>query len=66
MSVVRGFLDPFLKEAVAKKRVKGQTSVGDEQKNEEGERELQEGKSLLDHLVNYTDGVSFPFTLPCY
>jgi hypothetical protein len=65
MSVVRGFLDPILKEAVAKKRAKGQTSVGDEQKNEDGEREVQEGESL-DHLVNYTDGVSFPFTFPCY
>ncbi|KAJ7920275.1 hypothetical protein B0H13DRAFT_1867749 [Mycena leptocephala] len=55
MSVVRGFLDPILKEAVAKKRAKGQTSVGDEQKHEDGEREVQEGELLLDHLVNYTD-----------
>jgi hypothetical protein len=42
MSVVRSFLDPILKEVVAKKRAKGQTSVGDEQKNEDGEREVQE------------------------
>ncbi|KAJ7909793.1 cytochrome P450 [Mycena leptocephala] len=55
MSVVRGFLDPILKEAVAKKRAKVQTSIGDDKKNEEGDREVQEGESLLDHLVNYTD-----------
>jgi hypothetical protein len=63
MSVVRGFLDPILKEAVAKKRAKGQTSIGDDKKNEEGDREVQEGESLLDHLVNYTDGMSFLFML---
>jgi hypothetical protein len=61
MSVVRGFLDPILKEAVAKKKSKGQTAAGNEKTNEEGEREVQEGESLLDHLINYTDGMSFSF-----
>ncbi|KAJ6553147.1 cytochrome P450 [Mycena capillaripes] len=53
MGIVRGFLDPILKEAVAKKRAAG-ASEG-EKKNELGDREVQEGESLLDHLVNYTD-----------
>ncbi|KAJ7926709.1 cytochrome P450 [Mycena leptocephala] len=55
MGVVRGFLDPILREAVAKKRAMGKSSSGDEKMNEHGDREVQEGESLLDHLVNYTE-----------
>ncbi|KAJ7775357.1 cytochrome P450 [Mycena metata] len=54
MSVVRGFLDPVLREAVAKKRTT--SAEGEKKMNEVGEREVQEGESLLDHLVNYTEG----------
>ncbi|KAJ7023152.1 cytochrome P450 [Mycena alexandri] len=54
MSIVRGFLDPVLKEAVAKKRAMA-TSAEKEKINDVGEREVQEGESLLDHLVNYTE-----------
>ncbi|KAJ7721839.1 cytochrome P450 [Mycena maculata] len=51
MGVVRDFLDPILREAVVKKRAAGV----DPGKNEAGEREAQEGETLLDHLVNYTE-----------
>jgi hypothetical protein len=57
MGVVRRFLDPILEEAVAKKRAIGNSSSGDEKMNEHGDREVQEGESLLDHLVNYTEGM---------
>ncbi|KAJ7168966.1 cytochrome P450 [Mycena filopes] len=52
MGVVRAFLDPVLAEAVAKKRAKGKE---EEKMDEAGDREVQEGESLLDHLVNYTE-----------
>lgn len=53
MGVVRGVLDPILRAAVAKKRA-ADARGGAEKKNELGEREVQEGETLLDHLVNYT------------
>ncbi|KAJ7292238.1 cytochrome P450 [Mycena rebaudengoi] len=53
MAVVHKFLDPILKEAVAKKRAS--RADGEEKKNVEGEREVQEGETLLEHLVNYTE-----------
>jgi hypothetical protein len=40
MGVVRGFLDPILKEAVAKKRAMGKRSSGDEKMSEDGDREV--------------------------
>ncbi|KAJ7677044.1 cytochrome P450 [Mycena polygramma] len=54
MGVVRGFLDPILKEAVAKKRAMAMNK-SEEKTNEVGDREVQEGESLLDHLVNYSE-----------
>ncbi|KAJ6461725.1 cytochrome P450 [Mycena sanguinolenta] len=51
MHIVREFLDPILQEAVAKKRAMGQAM----EDKESGDRQVQEGESLLDHLVNYTD-----------
>ncbi|KAK7000219.1 cytochrome P450 [Favolaschia claudopus] len=52
MRVVREFLDPILKEAVEKNR-------GKEEKlhnvNSVEDRQVLEGETLLDHLVNYTD-----------
>ncbi|KAJ6526144.1 cytochrome P450 [Mycena vulgaris] len=55
MGVVRGFLDPILREAIAKKQAMDKLSVGGARKAETGEREVQEGETLLDHLVNYTE-----------
>ncbi|KAJ7106613.1 cytochrome P450 [Mycena epipterygia] len=57
MSVVRGFLDPILRDAVAKKQA-AQARLGEDAKNSAemgAEREVQEGETLLDHLVNYTE-----------
>ncbi|KAF8206094.1 cytochrome P450 [Mycena galopus ATCC 62051] len=60
MSVVRGFLDPILAEAVEKKKIKRaaegmQEGEKTEHTNEIQDRLVEEGESLLDHLVNYTD-----------
>ncbi|KAF7362664.1 Cytochrome P450 [Mycena venus] len=59
ISVVRGFLDPILKEAVAKKRAKDAVEGGQRKEkgpmNELGDRQVEEGESMLDHLINYTD-----------
>lgn len=55
MNVVRGFLDPILKEAVAKKRAMAPGTQEKEKTNDLGDRQVEEGESLLDHLVNYTD-----------
>ncbi|KAF7304520.1 Cytochrome P450 [Mycena chlorophos] len=41
LTVVRAFLDPILEEAIERKKAKG--------------GEVEEGESLLDHLVNYTE-----------
>jgi len=48
--VIDKFIDPILTEAIAKnKMAKG--AFG-----KEGEREVGDGETLLDHLVNYTEG----------
>ncbi|KAJ7607751.1 cytochrome P450 [Roridomyces roridus] len=54
MAVVRRVLDPILEEAVAKKRAMG-GNIGNGGGGGKEEREVQEGETLLDHLVNYTD-----------
>ncbi|KAJ7807645.1 cytochrome P450 [Mycena leptocephala] len=60
MGVVRAFLDPILREAVAKKQAADRERLamgvdgGEERKNAMGDREVQEGETLLDHLVNLT------------
>ena len=51
---VDAFVDPILREAVEKKGKKGAGSF-------EGEREVKEGESLLDHLLHYTNGQSACF-----
>ncbi|KAJ7446310.1 cytochrome P450 [Mycena latifolia] len=51
MKVVRGFLNPILREAVAKKQ-RGEEEMGD--------LEVQEGESLLDHLVTCTEDHTIP------
>ncbi|KAK7000190.1 cytochrome P450 [Favolaschia claudopus] len=58
MRIVRGFLDPILKEAVEKNRVKvgsGEGGVKDKDVNAMEDRQVLEAETLLDHLVNYTD-----------
>ena len=58
MDVVKEFLNPILTEAINKKHEKiaaGELIITDETKG----REVQEGETLLDHLVNYTDGGFF-------
>jgi hypothetical protein len=51
MVVVNAFITPILQEAVRKKKELG--TLGDEKTIKE--REVKEGESLLDHLINYTD-----------
>lgn len=51
MKVVKRFIEPILKEAVERKK-----ATGDIEKNTAADREVKEGETLLDHLVNYTDG----------
>ncbi|KAJ6591285.1 cytochrome P450 [Mycena vulgaris] len=56
MSIVRGFLGPILEEAIAKKRaMPAGMQENNKKMNELGDRQVEEGESLLDHLVNYTD-----------
>ncbi|KAJ7481351.1 cytochrome P450 [Mycena galericulata] len=55
MAVVRQFLDPILREAVAKKKAMAEVGGEGGKRNEVGDREVQEGETLLDHLVNYTE-----------
>ncbi|KAF7326804.1 Cytochrome P450 [Mycena sanguinolenta] len=45
-------LDPILKEAVAKKRT---MASGTQKIDEGGDRHVEEGETMLEHLVNYTD-----------
>jgi cytochrome P450 len=47
-AIIDSFIDPILAEAVANKRAAGKTEIN-------GDREVKDGESLLDHLVNYTD-----------
>ncbi|KAF7300198.1 Cytochrome P450 [Mycena kentingensis (nom. inval.)] len=54
LSEVRKFLDPILDEAVQRKRAKGIATVKNSETEAE-DREVAEGESLLDHLVNYTE-----------
>lgn len=49
MVVVNSFITPILAAAVQKKRELG------EQEKPAGDREVRDGESLLDHLINYTD-----------
>jgi len=48
MKVVNAFIEPILQEAVEKR--KGPVGM------KAGEKEIDDSETLLDHLVNYTDG----------
>ncbi|KAF8350986.1 cytochrome P450 [Amanita rubescens] len=52
MVVVNKFIMPILERAVRKKKELGTL---DEEKKLSGDREVKEGETLLDHLINYTD-----------
>ncbi|KAJ7110830.1 cytochrome P450 [Mycena crocata] len=54
LGIVRAFLDPILKDAIENRREMEKAGMGEEKKNDVGDREVQEGESLLDHLVTYT------------
>lgn len=59
MTIIHDFIDPILKEAVAKKR---NATASGEKTGEVGlrdDREVLDGETLLDHLVNYTEGRYF-------
>jgi cytochrome P450 len=56
MHVCHEFIDPILKEALAKKNALKEAGLIPE-KNEK-EREVLEGETLLDHLVNYTEDLT--------
>lgn len=47
MDVINAFIDPILRDAVEKKK----TSASRSEK-----KDIDEGDTLLDHLINYTDG----------
>ncbi|KAH0839505.1 cytochrome P450 [Lanmaoa asiatica] len=57
MHVCHEFIDPILEEALSKK--KGLKKAGLIPEKNESEREVLEGETLLDHLVNYTEGECF-------
>ncbi|KAJ6512364.1 cytochrome P450 [Mycena vulgaris] len=55
MTIIRGFLDPILSQAVAQKRVSGGEKAMKVQGGPIGDREVQEGETLVEHLLNYTE-----------
>lgn len=54
MHVCHEFIDPILKEALSKKKALKEVGLIPEKNDKE--REVLEGETLLDHLVNYTEG----------
>ncbi|KAJ7689971.1 cytochrome P450 [Mycena rosella] len=54
MGVIRAFLDPILAEAVADKRTGVQRLI-DVNGAPVADREVQEGETLVEHLLNYTE-----------
>lgn len=51
MGVIDAYIDPILREAVAKKRALGMGPA-----NAGKEREIEDGDTLLDHLIHQTEG----------
>lgn len=49
--IIDKFIDPILTDAIAKNKASGGAS-----RLKIGEREVKDGETLLDHLVNYTEG----------
>jgi hypothetical protein len=67
MEIVNGFVEPIVRAAVAKAKEMNGMKV-DVKKDggidiEERREEVLEGESLLDHLVKFTSGRSFPLPL---
>ena len=53
MKIMKAFVDPILQDAIAKRRLNvnsGRTSV---------KKGVEDGDTLLDHLLNYTEGITF-------
>jgi len=62
VELVNKFIDPILSEALRKKKESGVTRQ-DWKGASKGDREVEDGETLLDHLINYTDSkVSFAFS----
>ncbi|KAF9563357.1 cytochrome P450 monooxygenase pc-3 [Agrocybe pediades] len=55
MVVINSFIDPILRAAVERKRASGGTNAGEKVGVNEKDREVKDGESLLDHLINYTE-----------
>jgi len=54
MKIVNGFIEPIMRAAVTRKQAqRGDTK---EKAVPEKDREVKDGESLLDHLINYTEG----------
>lgn len=60
MEVVYSFIEPIVEDAISKKRAEGGVNLGD---GTVKAREVAEGETLLNHLVNYTEGACFGKTL---
>ncbi|KAJ7703527.1 cytochrome P450 [Mycena rosella] len=56
MSVIRAFLGPILGEAVARRREHGSERHLHIKEGTAQNREVQEGETLVDHLLSYTEG----------
>jgi hypothetical protein len=64
MTIIRQFLDPILAEAVTKRRSSGPQHLVDVKGTD---REVEEGETLVEHLLNYTEGhTSIPPLSPLY
>ena len=57
MNVCLKFINPILEEALAKKKLLKENGLLPEEKPGQ-EREVMDGETLLDHLVNCTEGTS--------
>lgn len=59
MVTVTQFIKPILAKSVAKKKAAVATAAdqGNAKMKFDGDREVQDGETLLDHLINYTDGM---------
>ncbi|KAF8164800.1 cytochrome P450 monooxygenase pc-3 [Crassisporium funariophilum] len=55
MVIINNFIDPILANALKRKRELGE---GEKKAGITGDREVKDGESLLDHLINYTDDES--------
>ncbi|KAJ6563339.1 cytochrome P450 [Mycena vulgaris] len=55
MAVIHAFLDPILDEAVARKQSNGVEKPTDVEGDISDDREVQEGETLVEHLLNYTE-----------